>query len=263
MQVHRPYELRPGDRVTIGETTMVLREFEGTVAGQPVQSPQRQIVQGLPVAERPKPAAHQPEGRVLAAEESLRATATPTPAFWLVQGLIVMAVICLSAGAFLPWLRVTGSMSQDLEPLIQGIANLVASLSGNESMFSISQQIGGLEGYGKLTLGIAIVALIVLLVDVFFYQKSFVPGIVYLVSGLVAAGAIGFDLVNYARFYNQVKELSLVFGIQLADIVQVLDHLIEVQVTPMIGLPLTGAGLVLLLAGGIGRAIVAFVERGK
>jgi hypothetical protein len=69
--------------------------------------------------------------------------------------------------------------------------------------------------------------------------------------------------VNYARFYNQVKELSLVFGIQLADIVQVLDHLIEVQVTPMIGLPLTGAGLVLLLAGGIGRAIVAFVERGK
>ena len=171
------------------------------------------------------------------------------------------AVLCLATGAFLPWLKITGSLSQDLQPLIQGIADIVATLSGPNSMFNISQEIGGLEGYGKLTLAIAVVSMIALVVDIFFFRKSVVPGIVYLVSGLIAAGAIGFDLINYYRYYEQLSDLTLLFGIQLSDVVQVLEHLIEIEITPMIGLPLTIAGLLLLLLGGLGRLIVALLHR--
>ena len=63
---------------------------------------------------------------------------------------------------------------------------------------------------------------------------------------LVASGAMGFDLINYYRYYEELKDLSLLFGVQLQEVVQVFDQFIDVQVTPMIGLYLTAAGLLLL-----------------
>jgi hypothetical protein len=260
MQVHQPYELRLGDRVTIGETTIVLREYSTQSSAPPpkIKDPGRtaegRALRGVAPVAPPKRAAPQSE---------VRATGSTSAAvaFWIVQGVIVAAVLCLATGAFLPWLKITGSLSQDLQPLIQGIADIVATLSGPNSMFNISQEIGGLEGYGKLTLAIAVVSMIALVVDIFFFRKSMVPGIVYLVSGLIAAGAIGFDLINYYRYYEQLSDLTLLFGIQLSDVVQVLEHLIEIEITPMIGLPLTIAGLLLLLLGGLGRLIVALLDR--
>jgi hypothetical protein len=53
------------------------------------------------------------------------------------------------------------------------------------------------------------------------------------------------------------------FGIQLGDVIQVFDRFISMEVTPLPGLPLTVAGLVLLLFGGIGRLIVALVSRNR
>ena len=129
-------------------------------------------------------------------------------------------------------------------------------------MFNVSQQIGGLDGYGRLTLGIAALSTLALAVDIFVYRSA-IPGIVYLVAGIVATGAIGFDLVNYYRYYDQLQDLTLLLGIQLADVVQVFDQFIDLQIRPMIGLYLTGAGLVLLLIAGVGRLVIAALARSR
>ena len=266
LQIHQPHELRPGDRVNIGETTLILRDTppaqKGSPARRPVQDAVRtaegQAVHGS--AAQPVPGA---AGRGAAVATGGKGWTTGTKvAFWIAQGLATVAVICLGAGALLPWIQISGSLSQNLQPLVQGIAELVASLSGSESMFNVSQQIGGLDGYGRLTLGIAVLSTLALAVDIFIYRSA-VPGIVYLVSGMVATGAIGFDLVNYYRYYDQLQDLTLLLGIQLADVVQVFDQFIDLQITPMVGLRLTGAGLVLLLIAGIGRLVAAFVMRSK
>jgi hypothetical protein len=278
MQVHQAYDLRLGDRITIGETTLVLREFTGQAA-----TPARQAGP----ARRRGPTE---EGRAIGqagaggkstgskayltgpGDEGQRlqqagAGAVPDEGGggwlgvtrWLTQGVAAVAVVCLASGAFLPWLKITGSLSQDLEPLIQGLANVIATLSGPNSMFNVTQEIGGLEGYGKLTLAIAVVSLVALVVDVFLARRSMVAGVVYLVSGLVAGGAIGFDLINYYRFYNQIQSLTLLLGVRLTDVIELFDRFIELKVTPMVGLLLTAIGLVLLLVAGAGRLVVGLV----
>jgi len=183
-------------------------------------------------------------------------------AFWLAQGVAAVAVICLGTGAFLPWLQVTGSLSSDLAPLIKGIAEIVASLSGQT--LHVTQQIGGLEGYGKLTLGLAVIAALVLSVDAFFGRRSVAAGIVYLVTSFLAVAAIGFDLINYARYYQQVQSMSLLFGVKLSDVIHLFGQFIEIKITPMLGLPLTVAGLLLLLlAGAVRLGAYALVRRQK
>lgn len=262
LQVHRPYDLRPGDRLTIGDTTMVLHQEQADI---PKAAPADLRV--------PPPSSRAPGGPAEAAAQAA-SRAAPNggeatvrsavgPVFWLVQGVITASVVCLAAGAFLPWLEISGSLSRDLEPLIQGIADLVASLSGQDSILHVSQQIGGLEGYGKFTLGIAIISAVALVVDIFFYRKSVLPAVVYLGTAVVSTGAMGLELVTYYRYYQELQSLSLLFGIQLSEVVEVFDRFIETAATPMAGLYLTGAGLVLLLLGGIGRLGVALSARGQ
>ena len=181
--------------------------------------------------------------------------------FWLAQGLIAVAVVCLASGAFLPWLRVTGSLSQELGPLLEGITDAISYFLGSDSYFEFTQEISGLEGYGKLTLGVAAISLIAMVVDVFFYRKSVVPAVVYLLSALIAMGAMASDLSNFYRLYKEAETWSLLFGIQLADVIQVFDQFIDMTITPLPGLPLTVAGLVLLLLGGIGRLVVTILDR--
>jgi hypothetical protein len=251
VQVHKPYELRMGDRITVGDTTMVIRDSQPKTARQPQLRPDI-------------PAGRTAEGKAIEAPAARPAPATSTTStvvFWLAQGLVTISVICLGAGAFLPWLKITGSLAQNLAPLVQSIAELVATMSGPESMLNVQQTIEGLQGYGRLTLGMAFITAIVLAVDIFFHRKGIVPGVVYLVLGVVASGAMGFDLVNYYRYYEEIKNLSLLFGVQLQEVVQVLDQFIDVQVTPMIGLYLTAAGLLLLLVGGVARLAIGLLRR--
>lgn len=264
VQVRQPHELQPGDRVTIGETTLMLRDASPSQGRPPAQGPgqdairtaEGRAVQNSVAGPAPRAAAQRDSG----AARSRKSTTGTNIAFWIAQGLATVSVICLGAGALLPWIQVSGSLSQNLQPLVQGIAELVASLSGSESMFNVSQQIGGLDGYGRLTLGIAALSALALAVDIFVYRSA-IPGIVYLVSGMVATAAIGFDLVNYYRYYDQLQDLTLLLGIQLADVVQVFDQFIDLQIRPMIGLYLTGAGLVLLLIAGVGRLVIAVLTR--
>jgi pSer/pThr/pTyr-binding forkhead associated (FHA) protein len=250
MQVHGPYDLRVGDRVTIGETTFVLREPSARAAAPPAQ----------PARAQPQPGPRQPAAAVAPREPAATAV---NPAFWLIAAVIAAAVVCLASGAFLPWLQVTGSLSQDLAPLIQGATNFISSIFGSDSLFHVTQDVGGLEGYGKLTLAVAVVSAVALAVDLFVARKTMAPAIVYLLTGLIATGAMASDLVSFYRLYKQVESWSLLFGIQLGQVVQFLDRFIEMKVTPLIGLQLTVVGLALLLLGGAGRLILALVGRGR
>jgi hypothetical protein len=244
MQVHQPYDLRFGDRITIGETTLVMREWEeparASSAAPPRAHPARAAAGNAPLA---------------------RASTGTMVAFWLAQALIAASVVSLASGAFLPWLQVSGSLSQDMEPVVKTITDMISSVMGSDFLF-VSQKVSGLEGYGKLTLGIAVIALIVLVVDIFFYRRSIVPGLVYTLAGLLAAGAMAADMKNLYDVYNQVQTASLLFGIKLSDVIEVFDKFIQVEVAVLPGLYLTGAGLGLLLIGGIGRLLVSLLERG-
>jgi hypothetical protein len=183
--------------------------------------------------------------------------------FWLVQGFIVLAVIGLAAGSFLPWIRVSGTLSQDLGPVIQGLTGLISHFLGTDSFLHFTQDISGAEGYGKLTLVLAVMGLIGLVVDMFIQRKSPVTGIVYVLSSMIVVGAMASDLMNFYKLYKQAESWSLLFGIQLRDVVQVFDQFIDMQITPLPGLPLTVVGLVLLIVGGIGRLIVAVLSRNQ
>lgn len=266
MRVHRPYDLRLGDRVTIGETTLVLREV--APRAQPAAPSQPRVAKEMSrTAEGPalrgSAAAAQPIRRPSQPIPHERVQTGTTVAFWLVQGLIALAVVCLAAGAFLPWLRITGTLSQELGSTLQGLTDVVSYFLGTDSFLHFTQDVSGLEGYGKLTLGVAVIALIALIVDMFFYRRSVVPGIVYLLSSLMVSGAMASDLVNFYRLYQQAESWSLLFGIQLGDVVEIFDRFISMEITPLPGLPLTVAGLLLLLVGGVGRLIVAFLSRGR
>jgi len=245
MQIHGPYDLRLGDRITIGETTLVVREW-GTLPPTPIPGAQR---------EPPTPRA-QPHAR------RASASGAAPGVFWLAQGFVLVAVVCLASGALLPWLEVSGSMSQEMQPLIQGIAEIVSSIMGPDALF-VTQQISGLEGYGKLTLALAVIATLMLVVDLFFYRKSVVAGIVYLLGGLLALGAMAAELKNLMDIYNQVQSVSLLFGIQLTQVIEFFDSLIELKVIPLPGLYLTGAGLLVLVVGGLVRLAVGLLERGS
>lgn len=263
MQIHGPYELRIGDRITVGETTMVPREL-GSQSAAPSSFREMRKVDG---ALGPEGVSQSPAAGVSRSADKAREGARAGPglvaAYWLVQAIVMAGIVCLSVGAFLPWLQVTGSLAQDLQPLLQGLADIVAIFSGQDSIFNVSQQINGMEGYGKLTLLVAIVSMIALGVDVLFHRQSAIPAIVYLLSSLMAGGAIAFDLVNYYRFYDQMKDLTLLFGIQLVQVVEVFDQFLDVTVTPMLGLALTGLGLILLLIGAVGRLGVAILDRNR
>jgi pSer/pThr/pTyr-binding forkhead associated (FHA) protein len=241
MQVHQLHNLYPGDRVTIGETTMVLH-VPAASARAPQQPPSQRPV--------PRPATHEQSSPVAAV------------AFWLVAAVMAAAITCLAAGAFLPWVRLTGSLSQDLGPLIQGVTDIISSIFGEDSLFHVTQEVSGLEGYGKLTLGVAAVCAITLLVDVF-YRKTVVPAIVYLLSGLIAVGAMASDLANFYGLYKKVESWSVMFGIQLGDVVEFFDQFIQMEVEPLLGLQLTVVGLVLLVVGGVGRLVVALLVRSR
>lgn len=248
IMVHQSYGLRLGDRVTIGETTMVLRQApaqappageRGAVARQAARTAERPIL--APVGPRAAPAVG--------------------AFFWLAQLAGTLAVICLATGAFLPWFEITGTVSSELQPLFRGLANLVASLSGQDSIFNLTMRVDGLQGYGRLTLAIAIISTIALVVDIFIYRGSVAPGVVYLLSGLVATGAVGLDAVNYFQHVERLRDLTVLFGIRLVDVVDFVTQFIEFDIRLMNGVYLTGAGLVLLLLAGAGRIVVAILQR--
>jgi hypothetical protein len=255
MQVRRPYELRLGDRVTIGETTMVLREFSPhpptprTVAPAPgaqarpgleldrteeMEAVPEQTGSAQPGAAAGRAAPRQPIPRTAAPE---RAVAWASVAFWLMQGLIALAITCLIAGAFLPWLRVAVPNTAD------------------------EVRIPGIDGYGFVVLAVAAVCLIAGIVDRFVSRRSVAQGIVSLLSSLVALGFVAPGLIRVYTAGEAVQSSAVFLGIRLAEAIQPPGSVVDVQINPSLGLYLVAIGSVLLLAGGVGRLLLALLHQ--
>jgi pSer/pThr/pTyr-binding forkhead associated (FHA) protein len=282
--VFQPTTLRPGDAIAIGDTLWLFRPQAAQPATQPSipgaqpAIPARPLQPVRPAPLQPIPA-HDPSRQAgpayippaagaswEGAPEEVAAERGPSAgvqaAFWAVQALIGAAVACLAAGGFLPWLRITGSLSGELESLIRGVAGIVSSFIG-ENLLSVTQDVSALSGYGKLTLGLAVLAAIMLIVDIFLRREWIVAALVYLVPGAVMAAVVAADLKNLHDLYQQVQSVSLLFGVQLSDAVEAFGKFIEVEVTILPGLVLTAIGLGLLFIGGIARLAVALLARGR
>ena len=255
MQIHGPYELRFGDRITIGDTMMVLHEF----GVAPDQSQTARDLAGVAQGAYARPRHVETPRRGVF-------TAGAAAAFWLAQVLVAVAVVSLAAGAFLPWFRVTGSLSRDMAPVLQGITDIVSSFIGDD-LLSITQEISGLGGFGKVSLGMAVICAILLIVDIagtssgFLTHRSVVAGAVYLVASLLAVAVIAAELKNAYDLYDRVQSMTLLFGVRLADVVEAFGKFIDLKVTFLPGLYLTVAGLAFLLVGGVVRLSVAILGR--
>lgn len=259
-------QLGLGDALDVGETRLVLRQHAAAPSRQPNawQAP----AAGAPT--RPRPLQPVPvqapyaEARAAPSEAGARqrTLAGVQAAFWFVQGLIGAAVVCLAAGAFLPWFRVTGSLSSDMESLIRGISDIVSSFIG-EDLLSVTQDISALSGYGRLTLVLAVLAGIILIADFFLRREWIASALVYVLASAAVCTVIATDLKNLYDLYEQVQSMSLLFGVKLTDVVEALGSFIEVEVTLLPGLYLTVIGLGLLFVGGLARLAVALLARRK
>jgi hypothetical protein len=224
---------------------MVLREYVPPTAGQPAARA------GPAVAEKHDPGRGMARSRDLAAEPVM---------FWLAQALIAISVICLVAGAFMPWFRVTGSLSSDREPLFQGLAEVISSLVG-EDLLSVTQDVQGFQGFGRFSVGLGLVCAVLLVADLFVLRRSSVPGVIYLLAGLGAMGIMVADLLSLRDMIDQVQSMTLLFGIELADVVEAFGQFIEMEIRVLPGTYLTLLGLGCLLLGGIARFGASLANR--
>ena len=266
--VRQPAALQPGSTIGIGGTTLVLRQQ----AAQPVAPlpplpstpPSQPAGVGQPGPLQPVPIHAPPSGgspALAGAAAEPRTSTGVQVAFWLVQVLIGASVVCLAAGAFLPWVRVTGSLSSELESLIRGVSDIVSSLVG-EDLLSVTQDINAMSGFGRLALGLAVIAGIMLIVDIFLRRSWIVASLVYLLPSAAVGVVIAGDLKDLYDLYEQFQTIELLFGIELADVVEAFDKLFDVTVSFLPGLYLTVIGLGLLVVGGIARLVVALLARG-
>ena len=272
VQINRPHVLRPGDRVSIGETTMVLQEHSALPTasphpeGEPITAVEAYAIRQSAAAGRPP----QPVGAVISAGTPARskpqagqlASAGARVTFWLAQVLVAVAAICLAAGAFLPWFKVTGSLARDLAPLVQGISDIISSITGDD-LLSVTQEISGGTGFGKFTLGMAVLCAVALIVDLLFRRKSIVPSIVYLAASVAAGVVMILELKDLYDLYDQLQSMTLLFGIRLEDAVKAFGQFIDVEIVLLPGLYLTMAGLGFLLFGGLVRLVSALLDRNK
>ncbi len=273
--------LSPGDRITVGRLTFVVQE-----AGHGLSAPPSPAG-GQPdwVAARhahPEPAELRPlaaQGARSSADPisgSRQAEALPRwllPVWrWVVVVGGALAMGLLVASAFSPWVRITAKLTLANVPggeviagaarIVQGIAQSVlgtpqtpATSPPPQTTFSLLEQtVSGMDthAFGLVVLGVAVVAAITLVLDLALvpaHRGAF--GLVYLLLGL-APGAL--FLAEYSRF-DQLAHQPVLFGIDIATLFKASQQLVDIQVRPLIGIWLLGAGLLLLVATGVLRIL--------
>jgi hypothetical protein len=229
----QPVALRPSDQVQIGGSIFVVGLIPTAAVAPPAARP-------AAVGPVPDPGRGQ-------APDPRRGQARRAGAWvWLGRLLAALGGALLVAGAFLPWLQVT------VTPTLLG--------------FSLGEQtalIGGLQGFGPLTLAIGALLLVVVLLDVLLRSPSRWPGAAVLV--LVTAGLVvmGIGAATFEASSQQMaQQLGRAFGIDLpgvleSDIFQellnILGDVIQPQLTLREGVVATAAGLGLALLGGVCR----------
>ncbi|HSJ57423.1 MAG TPA: FHA domain-containing protein [Anaerolineae bacterium] len=270
MRVHHPYPLRTGDRVTVGDTTLVLRDAPAESAVPAARAGGGAAAGGrlVPAAGRAGDAAAAPayQGRRAAAageagRQARARTSSFSWGFWTAQGMVTLAVICLAAGSLLPWIEIRGQVRADAAPLLQQGFEIWGALTGTDPAQMASYRIDGTMAHGRLTIALAVVCTAALVVEIFFHRKSLIPGVIYLVTGLMVIATMSFDAINYAQHASRIQETDLLFGYQVGDLTEALGTIVEVEAAPQVGVYLVGAGLALLLAGGVVRVLSGMPRR--
>lgn len=213
-QVARP--LVPGEVVTIGSTRFVLeKEPQDDAPGETVPRPSLEEWAEAPAA---------------------GAGVSPSPvwgiAAWLCRLAVVAGCGSLVVGSLSDWLIVEVSL-----PLVGTVLN---------------RTFGGTDtGQGWLFIGVAGVALLLMLADIAFRRFGLAAGLGQSLAGALAAVAAA---LSFYRYYEVGTEQIL--GISLLDILtEYARNLVHLSVEP--GIYLVAAGLAALILGGLLRLIVA------
>ena len=217
-----PYPLTAGVSFVIGHTTCELQAV--------LPPPTPAVLAAVPPAAAlvPPAAAPVPPGDRTSRRVMLMA--------WLCRLIAAAGSILLFAGAQGDWVRVQVNL-----PLLGTVAD--RTFKGMES------------SYGWLMIEVAVLALVLVGIDIFLRRWARAAGLAEIIIALLGAGV----LVVSAVMFNRVGGLQL-FGVSLLDIfTQYLSNTIQVTIEP--GLVLVAIGLGLLIVGGGLRLVVTHFER--
>lgn len=155
---------------------------------------------------------------------------------WVCRLIVVVGSALLLFGAQGDWVRVQVTL-----PLVGTVAD---------------RTFRGIENaYGWLMVEVAILALVLVLLDIFLRRWSLAASLGEIIAALIATGALA---LNAYMFYR-VGAIEI-FGVSLMDIfTQYVPNAIQVLIQP--GLVLVGIGLGLMISGGILRILVTRFDR--
>jgi len=221
----RPDEARPlppGTPVHIGDAQLIIEEEQPpSLDSQRRSSAQELSEQGKRI-QIPESRIQNPKSKIV------------NLSVWLARVVVVVGSVLLLIGSLLPWIRVGVTL-----PLVGRI---------------LDQTYDGLDsGQAGLFIGVAVMALLLVVVDVTVrHERSgLAVGLGQALAGVVAAAAAG---VSAYRYYQVGTKEFL--GISLVDILT--DYLSnQVDISTQFGLYLAGAGLVILILGGLLRLLSA------
>jgi pSer/pThr/pTyr-binding forkhead associated (FHA) protein len=248
--------LAPGDRIRAGAATFVVQEARSVAPDRP-----RQVED----SSRPPRQAHSP------GVPDLSGAARPAWR-WAVLGVGMAAVVLLLAGVYSPWLRLdlpglpeaaklpASGVAGEAVKLLGGLAQKLTGAAGSAGAALplptpsgvLQQTITGLDAhsYGLLLIIVAILAAAALAADLILLSPGHPAfGAVYLLLGLAPGLML---LVDYARF-DRLARQPMLFGLDMMTLFKATNPFLDLQVQPMTGLYLVGAGLALLLLTGVLR----------
>lgn len=208
-----PFPLTAGVAFTIGHTSLSLQaELAPAVAP---------AVQAAPAV------VHPPEAAPAAAPPSQRSRLA-----WVCRLVVVAGSALLAVGATGDWVRVLVTL-----PLLGTVSDRV--FKGMES------------AYGWLMIEVAVLALLLVLIDIVFRRWARAAGLGQIIAAVVGAGALGLS----AYMFYRVGSVEI-FGVSLMDIVTgYVSNAVQIHIEP--GLMLVSAGLVLIITGGLLRLVFA------
>jgi len=221
----RPDEARPllpGVPVQLGDTRLILEEEPPTPFAPPQEFSQEPLEQVPSIQNYYYGRSEGPESQI------------QNPLAWLARLMVVLGSALLIVGSLLEWIHVTVSL-----PLLGNI---------------LDQGYTGLDsGQAGLFIGVAVMALLLVVADVVIRggRSGLVVGLGQALVGVVAIVAVALSVY---RYYQAGTRDFL--GISLVDVLtNYLSN--QVHISIQIGVYLGGAGLVLLIGGGVLRLLVA------
>jgi len=225
-RLHRDeaHPLLPGVPVQLGDARLILEEEPMTPFAPPQELSQE------PAELVPQIQDYHPEPNEVPKSQ------TQNPLAWLARLMVVLGSAFLIVGSLLDWIRVTVSL-----PLLGNV--LDQSYTGLDS------------GQAGLFIGVAVMALLLVVADVVIRRgrSGLVAGLGQALVGVVAIVAAALSVYRY--YQAGTREF---LGISLVDVLtNYLSN--QVHVSIQFGVYLVGAGLVLLIGGGVLRLLVGAI----